>query len=140
MQLKTYALKYLRTSDPAEIEPQHLAPNDAMVFHQTIRTCAPEEVSDETEITVAVTYRDGITFASGSQQLTSTFSEMVAAQSPLLHKGAAIYAYAEGLKTLRTTSNRAAVLQEMMGWIERAEAHNPGDADLTEIRRVIESL
>jgi hypothetical protein len=30
------------SADPAEIEPQHLAPNDAMVFHQTVSTCAPE--------------------------------------------------------------------------------------------------
>ncbi|HFE46581.1 MAG TPA: VWA domain-containing protein, partial [Nannocystis exedens] len=32
------------SDDPSEIEPQHLAPNDAMVFHQTIATCAPELV------------------------------------------------------------------------------------------------
>ena len=38
------------SADPAEIEPQHLAPDDAMVFYQTVRTCAPDEVDDATEI------------------------------------------------------------------------------------------
>ena len=36
----------------SEVEPQHIAPNDAMVFHQEIETCAPDLVDDETEILV----------------------------------------------------------------------------------------
>ncbi|MCA9700770.1 MAG: VWA domain-containing protein, partial [Myxococcales bacterium] len=48
------------SEDPQEVEPQHLAPNDSMVFHQTIATCAPDLVTDETEITVTARYKDAI--------------------------------------------------------------------------------
>ena len=128
------------STDPSEIEPQHLAPNDAMVFYQSIQTCAPESVTDDTEITVAVTYKDGTTFESGSRSLTASFGELTATTPVLLYKGAAIYGYAEGLRELRTTADSAATIEGMMRWVQRAEQYNPDDADLIEIRGLIESL
>jgi Ca-activated chloride channel family protein len=128
------------SADPAEIEPQHLAPNDAMVFYQTIRTCAPEAVDELTGLTVAATWKDGITFEAGSTSLSTTFGALLAADSPQLYKGAAIYEYAEGLKVIRGGGDRAAAREGMMTWLERAEATNPEDADLAEIRGLIEAL
>src|SRR5690606_1507253 len=65
------------STDPAEIEPQHLAPNDAMVFHQTIATCAPELVDDEAEFKVAVRWKDPITFEEREAELTQKIKASV---------------------------------------------------------------
>ena len=46
------------STDPADVEPQHLAPNDSMVFHQQIETCAPESMTGESEVTVTAYYND----------------------------------------------------------------------------------
>ena len=48
--------------NPEEIEPQHLAPNDSMVFLQKIASCAPELIDDDSELTVTVRYKDALTF------------------------------------------------------------------------------
>ena len=34
------------SEDPEEVEPQHLAMDDAMVFHQVLESCAPEVLTD----------------------------------------------------------------------------------------------
>jgi hypothetical protein len=64
------------STDPAEVEPQHLSPNDAMVFHQRIRTCAPELVDETTEITVSARFKDATTFESREVAQTHTFTEL----------------------------------------------------------------
>jgi Ca-activated chloride channel family protein len=50
------------STDPTEVEPQHISPNDSMVFLQTLETCAPEIVADDTEVTVSLHFLDGSTF------------------------------------------------------------------------------
>lgn len=127
------------SSDPAEIEPQHLAPNDAMVFHQTVETCAPALVDEVAEFKVAVRWKDPITFEERETEVSKSIAESVAAQSPMLLKGAAVFAYAEGLKAFRT-SPQAASLDPALAALAAAEAALPGDADLAEIREVLETL
>jgi Ca-activated chloride channel homolog len=50
------------SDDPSEVEPQHIPPNDAMVFHQSIATCAPELATPDAEITVTARFKHGVTF------------------------------------------------------------------------------
>lgn len=130
------------SSDPAEIEPQHLAPNDAVVFHQHIRTCAPELVGDETEIGVIARFKDAVTFEQREVARTMTFGELMAGDPALLRKGAAVFAYAEALKVARggTSADKAATIDAALVAVALAEAGLPGDADLVEIRSVLESL
>lgn len=126
------------SSDPSEIEPQHLAPNDAMVFHQTVQTCAPELVDAEASFTVTTRWQDAVTFEQREIQATRKFSELLAEPSANLLKGAAIFAYAEGLKALQggDQTGKARALEALA----LAEAALPGDPDLAEIRAVLEAL
>lgn len=124
------------STDPEEVEPQHLAPNDAMVFHQDIETCAPELVGDDTPITVSVRYKDGATFEAKEMRTQVTFGELLATDDRLLWKGAAVLAYAEALQARATD----AAVDTALSALVRAEQANPGDADLAEIRLVLEAL
>lgn len=125
------------STEEAEIEPQHLAPNDAMVFHQTLETCAPALLGDGAEFTVQVRWKDPVSFAERELSTTRTFVEALADASPMLKKGAAIFAYAEALKAVRDgTGDTAAAFAA----VSEAEKALPGDADLAEIRQVLTRL
>ncbi|MCA9691830.1 MAG: VWA domain-containing protein [Myxococcales bacterium] len=129
------------SADPTEIEPQHLAPNDAMVFHQQIETCAPELVTEKSEIKVVARYKDAITFESASVEQTITFGDLLGVASPNLRKGAAVFAYAEALRARRdATADQADKLDEALDALKAAEDALAGDIELAEIRAVLESL
>ena len=132
------------SADPTEIEPQHLAPNDSMVFLQTIETCAPEQVSDDTEVGIIVTWKDPISFEARELTLQMPFSELMAADQTLLHKGLAIYEYAESLKVWRDrevpTTERAAAILKASEAVDAAMSYDPDDLDLAEVKLVLDSL
>ncbi len=127
------------SANPAEIEPQHLAPNDAMVFHQTVATCAPTRVDQDAELTVAIQWRDAVTFAPRSAQVTRKIQEILADESPMLKKGAAVFAYAEALKA-HQDAHTVDTLGPALTALSAAEAALPGDRDLAEIRLVLQTL
>ncbi|MEM9694978.1 MAG: VWA domain-containing protein [Myxococcota bacterium] len=120
------------STDPEEIEPQHLAPNDAMVFHQELETCAPELIDATTEIGVTVRYKDAITFESREVSETYRLTELVGAASPNLLEGAALMRFTEYL-TERSTAARSAVEAALAA----AQEANPNDPDLAEIERLL---
>jgi len=124
---------------PEEIEPQHIAPNDAMVFHQSIATCAPELAGDEAEITVTARFLNAVTFEAQEVTLTVTIGELLEQSDPQLLKGAAIFAYAEGLKLARDEGDTAGLAAAQTA-IVRAEEVLPGDADLAEMRSVLDAM
>jgi Ca-activated chloride channel family protein len=129
------------STDPAEVEPQHLAPNDAMVFHQTLTTCAPQLIDEAAELSVTVRYLDAVTFEPREVIESRKILEEVQAASPLLLKGAAVFAYAEGLKSWRDGQVAHDVaLAPAFAALAAAEAALPGDADLAEIRGVLEAV
>jgi Ca-activated chloride channel family protein len=126
-------------SDPAEIEPQHLAPNDVMVFHQTIETCAPALVDDAATFTVYVTWKDAITYEQRELSVTRKIREAVGAETAMIRKGAAVFAFAELLKVYRE-GEAPAELGLAHDALKLAEAVLPGDADLAEIRMLLDAL
>lgn len=126
------------STDPEQVEPQHLAPNDAMIFHQEIETCAPEQVDDQTAFEVVVHYLDGTTFEPNTVRTQVTFGELLSAEDPLLFKGAAIFAYAEAIQEFQQGASES--LEPAFAALEKAEAVNDGDPDLAEIRMVLEAL
>jgi Ca-activated chloride channel homolog len=131
------------STDPAEVQPQHLAPNDAMVFHQTVSTCAPDQIGETAEIKVTARYLDARTFEARETSSSLFIGEAVAEAQPQLLKGAAVYEYAEALKLARdepNTPEAAAGLQLALNALAAAEASNPADPDLAEIRGVLEAL
>ncbi|MGH1341790.1 MAG: vWA domain-containing protein [Nannocystales bacterium] len=124
---------------PEEIEPQHIAPNDAMVFHQSIATCAPELAGEDAEITVTARFLNAVTFEAQEVTRTVTVGELLGQSDPQLLKGAAIFAYAEGLKLVRDEGDNTGIAAALTA-LERAEDVLPGDADLAEMRSVLEAM
>jgi Ca-activated chloride channel family protein len=131
------------STDPAEVEPQHLAPDDAMVFHQRIATCAPELVLDDTPITVTARFQDPLSGEAREVAVEASFAELLAAEPALLRKGAAVFGYAEALKAWKTATDddaRAAIIAGALAEVTRAAELLPTDPDLLEIRTVLEAM
>jgi Ca-activated chloride channel family protein len=131
------------STDPREIDPQHIAPNDSMVFFNQLVTCAPELVGEDSAITVTVRYQDAVDRGAHETVLSSTWGELLAEPPRLLPKGRAIYQYAETLKVLvreRDPITREESLDAALARLAEAEALDPGDEDLAEIRAVLEVL
>ncbi len=129
------------SANPEEIEPQHIAPNDAIVFYQQVETCAPELVADDAPISVKLTWQDVWTFEPRETTTNWTFAELFGADPTLMLKGAAVLAYAEGLKDYRATGSwDTATLDPALASLALAQAALPGDVDLAEIADVLALL
>ncbi len=129
------------STDPAEVEPQHLAPNDAMVFHQRISTCAPDLVGDDDQITVTARFKDAVTFEQREVAQTLTFAELLAGDQAQLVKGAAILAYVDALQGRRDgLAGADEMVATALARLDAADAVLPGDADLAEIRSIVSAL
>jgi Ca-activated chloride channel family protein len=87
------------SGDPSEVEPQHLAPNDAMIFHQLVKMCG-DPLEDDI-VMVRANYVDRITRIPRYDEIIVTVGELLASQGDLrLLKGTAVVAYAEALKEI----------------------------------------
>ena len=131
------------SSNPEEVEPQHIAPNDAMVFHQKLGTCAPELVDEAATVGVTLRYKDAITFEAREVAIEVPFAELLAQADPQLFKGAAVFEYAEALKQYKKAESaqlQQEALQPALAALARADEALPGDPDLAEIRAILEAL
>jgi Ca-activated chloride channel family protein len=129
------------SDDPTEIEPQHLAPNDTMVFHQRIRTCAPELVDEDAAIGVEVRYKNAVTFDPQMMVQSVTFTQLLGQETPLLHKGMAVLAYTDALDARRTQSSEAgSLITAAKSQIAAAAALLDNDPDLQEMQAVLDAL
>ncbi|HVH97406.1 MAG TPA: VWA domain-containing protein [Enhygromyxa sp.] len=131
------------SENPDEVEPQHIAPNDAMVFHQQVQTCAPELVDDNAEITVTASWEDPWTFESKQVTQTWTWAELSAGDQGLLLKGAATLAYAEALHAYRkavTGDDKQLALVPAIEAVAAAQEALPQDADLGEMAQILAAL
>lgn len=120
------------SEDPEEIEPQHLAPSDAMVFNQVLHACAPEVVVPTDLVKVKVSWTTPLTYESKETSIEATIQQLLDAPSAFLPKGRAIVAYAEALKTGTKEALAEAHAQALV-------ADESGtDAELAEIAALIE--
>jgi Ca-activated chloride channel family protein len=124
------------SENPIEIEPQHIGPNDSMVFFQRVRTCAPELVEASTEIAIKATFKDAITFEEHVIEQSSSLTELAANEGDLLAKGRAIFSYAEALKTHQGLAG-AATLEKALADVEFALSKTPDDEDLLQIHAIL---
>jgi len=82
---------------PDEVEPQHLAPNDAMVYQQLIRSTEPDDIAGSYEIGIHVTWTDGLTSSPGEFTGSWTLQELLDAPCDQLRKGDTILVYGQTL-------------------------------------------
>jgi Ca-activated chloride channel homolog len=132
------------SEDPDQVDPQHLGPNDAMVYHQFLVACDEALVEETDTIDVSATYTDPFTLENKSVQVEMTIAQMLAANADQLLKGDAIVTYAEALKRIdqKIYSDPTAALQicqEAKLTVETARTALGGDADLTEIAALLQT-
>jgi Mg-chelatase subunit ChlD len=128
--------------NPDEVEPQHLGPNDAMVFHQFIIACDGQTASGEDIIKVRAEYTDPFTRVEKQDQKTMTIAELLATDADQLLKGNAIVAYAEALKEIDRLIDEgygqdALILCQTTKETVQNAAIALGDAELEEIAELL---
>ncbi len=127
------------SADPTQVDPQHIAPNDAIVMQQTLTTCAPDEVQADTPLSVLVTWQDAITFAPREATLETTFGALLGSPSPRLRKGLAVAAYARALEASRLFAPDTAAITAATARIDAALADGP-DPELDQMQGVLQGL
>ncbi len=131
------------STEQEEIEPQHLAPNDTMIFQEHLSACAPE-ILDDAEITIAVEWQDATSFEPRTAQLTLPWSALSEGRLDQLWKGEAVYLYALAIKSFRDHGRASdAYARAKAKWWQAqlmAESLNAHDRDLSEIRQVMHAL
>jgi Ca-activated chloride channel homolog len=123
------------STNPEQIEPQHLAPDDAMFFDQLLKPCSPSVYSAADPIEVIARWQRPVSHQPAEVSLSTTFAQLLETPPRYLPKAAAIIAYAEALK------NPAAQAKLELGKAKAlVQAANPGgtDPELGEIAALID--
>jgi Ca-activated chloride channel family protein len=126
------------SSDP--LPPQHLGANDTVVMHQILSHCAPEVLTGDEEIEVAVIWQDRRDFLPHEKVVRARMADLLVAVSPEFAKGSAIFAFTEALRARDEAGDVVAADEAAFVKLVEAEALNPGDRDLAEVRDVLEAL
>ena len=127
------------SANPAEVEPQHLAPNDAMSYHQTIQACEPREIRAGDTIQARATYKHPITREEMVSEVTVTLADVVEADATQLYKADVIVAFAQALIVIgdqMAKPDPAAAKQiavDMTAWLGTA-ADTLADPEVAEMR------
>ncbi|HVK68719.1 MAG TPA: VWA domain-containing protein [Polyangium sp.] len=93
---KFYGEEY--ATEKPEVEPQHLAPDDAMIFSQVLEACDASIINPSDLVTIRAVWTTPITYTKQTTEVTTTIGELLAAQKKGLPKGKVIVMYAEALK------------------------------------------
>lgn len=128
------------STDPAAIDPQHLAPGGEMIFNQLLRRCAasfPYTPITGDALVARVTWKDPITRAEHTDEQTFAVDTLTTGDHAALHKGQAIVAYAEALK--RSGEDAGPALRKALETVKErlATKELAGDPELTEIASLI---
>jgi Ca-activated chloride channel homolog len=123
------------STNPDEVQPQHLSMNDAMIFHQVLKSCDPASIGMDAAVAVEATYQDPFTREAKTATFSATIAELLAGEVSLLRKGDAVVAYAEALKAVQSKTGADAVteLDGASAAVAEALEQLPGDVDLIEI-------
>jgi len=121
------------STDPSEVFPQHLAPNDQMLYHLVLRDCGE---GGDPQLAFDATWIDP---ATGLEQLSladATVSQLLTADRRQLEKADAILAFAGAfaeVEDMTIAADRLAHLDGVEATLQSALAAFPGDADLEEL-------
>ena len=130
------------SSNPEEVEPQHLAPNDTMTFHQIVSACDPTLITTCDAVTAHVDFVDPITGAELSNEVTASIESLVQQDVPRLYKADVVVGYAKALVVISTFVNlgqmEAAiqVASDTAAWADQA-ANELEDPELQEIADIM---
>jgi Ca-activated chloride channel family protein len=122
------------STDPRAVKPQHLAPNDAMLYHMVLVDCG--DARDGTErFAFSVDWEDPRTGEAHTDAADVTLAEMTDAANTEIRKAQAIVAYAEALSDVwdLPAGDRAAYVEGVYDEAVDALRARPDDPDLAEI-------
>ncbi|MCA9698814.1 MAG: VWA domain-containing protein, partial [Myxococcales bacterium] len=114
------------SANPEEVEPQHLAANDAMSFHQIIASCDPKAPRTDDTIKARVDYLHPVTYEEMSDEIEIPLGELVEADATALYKGDVVVSYAkafiviDSLLDLNDSAQAISTAEDMVGWLKQA--------------------
>ncbi len=122
------------SEDPEEVEPQHLAPGDAMLYHFDLMDCATELHDGSEVFEFAVTWIDPVTREERVITTELSVEEMIDEAGAQLRKANVVVDYAQALTGVwgLPAAERAAFLDALIQEADAAYVES-GDADLAEI-------
>jgi Ca-activated chloride channel homolog len=126
-----------KSTNKDEVEPQHLAPNDAMVFYHQLEACEASAITDDLEIRVVATWTDPLTLEERSAEVSTTIGDLLAGPDRQLRKGAATYWTAKALFDTRNADGSES-RKHALAAIEAARVAAPDDDELDELDAMIE--
>lgn len=128
------------SEDPEEVEPQHLAPGDAMLYHFDLVDCAGEMHDGTEEFEFTATWIDPATREERVTTTTMTVEELLDEAGPQVRKANVVVKYAQALTEVwdLPTEQRETYLQAIIDLAEQAYVDS-GDGDMAEIRDLLEA-
>jgi Ca-activated chloride channel family protein len=121
-----------KSTNKKEVEPQHLAPNDAMVFYHQLEACETDAITDDLVIRVVATWIDPLTLEERTAETSATIGQLLAGPDRQLRKGAATYWTAKALSDGEGESRTQAVSA-----LEAAHESAPDDHELDELEGML---
>jgi Ca-activated chloride channel homolog len=126
------------STDASKVRPQHLGPNDAMLFFQVLRACDPSLLHGDDRIRMRATWETPFARVAREVVVDTTLNAL-AGRDEDLTKAAAVAGYAEALITAATGSPDEArtALSAALAYV-RAAKDAGNDPDLLEIAALLE--
>ncbi len=118
--------------NPEEVDPQHLGPGDAMLYHFELLDCTTDEHDGEEMFEFVATWEDPLTREARSDTVSMSTNAMVDDAGLQLRKANAIIAYAQALTEVWNAPDEQAYIDAVVAEIEAAY-FDTGDTDLAEI-------
>ncbi|MBU1221024.1 VWA domain-containing protein [Myxococcota bacterium] len=123
------------STNPDEVRPQHLAPNDAMLYHSSLADCGSEDPASET-VTFRVTWMDPLTRNPMEETISITIGELLEGPVDKLLKSNLIVNYARWIAGLEVyeseeldrATQKSRLLEELQTLYSETQ-----DEDLSEI-------
>jgi len=132
------------SADPTEVEPQHLAPNDAMSYHQIIQACDPAQILTNDLVKARITYEHPITRAPMADELELPIGDIVRQDASQLYKGDVVVAFAQSLIVIGNhygageIDQAQQVANDMVVWLATA-ADALGDPEIEEMHGLMQT-
>ena len=132
------------SADPAEVEPQHLAPNDAMSYHQIIQACDPSQILTDDLVKAKITYEHPISRASMTDELELPIGDIVKQDASQLYKGDVVVAFAQSLIVIGSHHRAGEIAQarkvavDMIVWLDAALVAL-GDPEIQEMHDLMQT-
>jgi len=128
------------SQDPTEVKPQHLAPNDSMLYHMDLIYCTDDLILDR-EFVFEVTWEDVDTREPRTELIAVDFDDLLLDSSAELAKADAIIAFAKVFEQISNSLDGGqAEVATVQTRIDAALSLLPADADLLEIQALLATV